>query len=221
MQKGFAPLVVLMVILVSILAGGAVYFLFYSSKSSSVENTVDKVTTPVEDSTSSAILKEDPNIYTDNEGNFSLTTDPRLEAVEETEDQFEKRVNGNMRKNFTSYIQYAPAQFVNAFYLLGEDKNYDQAPLSVWVFENPAGLDPQGFYKKYWYYPFVWGDFTSAKNKIAPETEEIIDGKIGYSGVVNYRPANPKFIYLQYKEKMYLFRLVGDTDILKGFKFIN
>jgi hypothetical protein len=219
MQKGFAPLVLLIVVLTSILIGTIGYFFWYSPLFKTKNTLQSNIT--VKESTVAAIPKKQTQEYINQIGQFSLQIDPKYQIVEESEADFYIRSNGDMRKNFTSYIKYSPEKFVSAVFVLDTDQSYEKAPLTIWVSENSDNLNESGYFNKYWYYPFVWGDFTNAKNKIAPETEEIIDGKIGYSGVVNYRPANPKFIYLQNKGKMYLFRLVGDTDILKGFKFTN
>lgn len=145
----------------------------------------------------------------------------------ETEEEYFKRANGQIRKNFASYIQYSPAEFVKSFYILAEpETNPDKAVVSLWAFKNPDNLSPEDFYKEYWYYPFVWGDFTAAKNKIAPQFIESVGGKEGKFGVVDYRPGKPKFIYLPLENKNLMLQIQLPTEatdssqeILNSFKF--
>jgi hypothetical protein len=97
--------------------------------------------------------------------------------------------------------------------------------MTVWVFKNPDNLDAVKFFEKYWYYPFVWGDFTSIRNEIAPKDIELIGGKEGQFGIVGYRDGKPKMIYLPLKEKnlMAQIQFPGDNveakEILRSFKF--
>ena len=111
---------------------------------------------------------------------------------------------------------------MGAAVVLGKDGNFDTNPLTVWVFDNPQDLSIDAWYKNYWYYPFVWGDFTyTGKFELAPKKEATISGQIAKSGVIDYQPGKPKFVYLSRDKKMYLFRIIGESGdkILQSFKF--
>lgn len=145
----------------------------------------------------------------------------------ETEEEYFTRALGNSRKNFTGYVLYPPAEFTEAFYIISDaEKNLDKAVIAVWVFQNSEALTPKAFYDKYWYYPFVWGDFTGRKVEIAPETAEVVGGKEGLSGIVSYREGKPKYIYLPLIDKKLMMQIqlptVGNAigqGILRSFKF--
>lgn len=145
----------------------------------------------------------------------------------ETESEYFKRAFGDIRKNFNYYVLYTPAEFSEAFYVVADSENdLDKAILTVWVFKNPENQDAKSFYAKYWYYPFVWGDFTAAKNKIAPESIELISGKEGAYGIVDYRDGKPKFIYLPLRDKNLMLQIhlnsggnLTGQDILRSFQF--
>lgn len=150
-----------------------------------------------------------------------------FKKVDETEKQYFKRANGDIRKNFNYYVQYNPPEFVDSFYILEKgNNNLDKSKISVVVFKNPDNFDGQKFYKEYWYYPFVWGDYTALKNKIEPENIELIGGKEGKSGIVDYREGKPKFIYLPLIGKNLMLQIQMPTigneigkQILGSFKF--
>lgn len=145
----------------------------------------------------------------------------------ETEKEYFKRAFGDIRKNFNYYVLYEPAEFSEAFYVVADsESNLDKAILTIWVFQNPDNLDASAFYTKYWYYPFVWGDFTERKNQIAPQTIELIGSKEGSYGTVDYRDGKPKYIYLPLMDKGLMMQIqlptVGNTigqGILRSFKF--
>jgi hypothetical protein len=105
------------------------------------------------------------------------------------------------------------------------EKNPDKAELSVWVFKNPDNLNAQKFYEKYWYFPFVWGDFTQRKNEIAPGDIELIGEKEGNFGIIGYREGKPEIVYLPLKDKNLMMQIqfpsenVKAREILKSFKF--
>jgi len=169
----------------------------------------------------SSLTKKD-NIYKNSNLGFQFTYSNSLTTKEDTEENFNKRGNGDFRKNFRGYVQYEPGKFLGAAVVLGKDNSYDINPFTVWVFDNPDNLSIDSWYKNYWYYPFVWGDFTyTGKFELAPKTEATISGQMAKSGVIDYQPGKPKFIYLSKDKKMYLFRIIGsDGDkILQSFKF--
>lgn len=166
--------------------------------------------------------------YTNQNLGFQFKYDKDLNLKEDTEDDFNKRGNGDFRKNFKGYVGYQPGKFLGAVVVLGEDNSYETNPFVVWVFDNPNNLSIDAWYKNYWYYPFVWGDFTYAgKVTLSPKNEATISGQMGKSGVIDYSPGKPKFVYVSKDKKMYLFRIIGDAQnspadkILATVKFTN
>ncbi len=143
-------------------------------------------------------------------------------AKEDTEEAYNQRGNGDFRKNFKSYVGYEPGKPLGAVVVLGQDQNYDTNPFSLWIFDNPNNLTVDNWFSKYWYYPFLWGvfDYTS-KSHITLDTEATISGTPAKSKIVTYQPGKPKFIYAAKDQKIYLFRVIGDTGdkILSTFKF--
>lgn len=140
---------------------------------------------------------------------------------EDSEEEFNKRGNGNFRKNFANYVQYDPAKVLGAVVVLGKDQNFDTNPLSVWVFENPENLTPEDWFGKYWYYPFLWGVFDwTSKGHVIPDQEATISGQSIKYKIVTYQSGSPKYIYLSNRRKMYLLRVIGDIgdQILSGFE---
>ncbi len=220
MQKGFAqPLVIVLIV-----AALSVFAYFYSQKNfvhfvqikPSVNNlpVINNLTKPVN------------NIQTFSNTKFSFEFKYAKDLVskEDTEEEFNKRGGGNFRKNFKGYVVYEPGKFLGAAVVLGKDNNFDTNPFSLWIFDNPQDLSIDAWYKMYWYYPFVWGDFTyTGKFTLAPNTEATISGQMAKSGIIDYQPGKPKFVYLSKEKKMYLFRIIGESGdkILSTFKFTN
>ena len=207
MQKGFAQPIVILGIVVAVL--GIVYFYLNPFKNSSPIS--PKVNIP------------QTKLYTSQLG-FKLNYSQNLNLKEDTEEQFNKRGNGDFRKNFKGYVTYEPGKFLGAVNILDKTDSYDTNPFTVWVFDNPNDLTIDEWYKLYWYYPFVWGDFTSkGKVGLAPKLEATIAGQMGKSGVIDYSPGKPKFVYVYKDKKMYLFRIVGDSGekILSSFNFLK
>lgn len=222
MQKGFAQLVLILIFAATILSATGVYFLYFNNQSP--KTVQDKIVPPT--SKEEEQMKQKSTFKNEALG-FEFTIPPGFLVKEESEKEYFKRESGDIRKNFTYYIQYLPPEFVNSFYILeeGED-NLDRAKLTVLVFRNPDKLDAQKFYNKYWYYPFVWGDFTQAKNKIAPESIELVGGKEGKSGLVDYREGKPKFIYLPWGDKSLMLQIQMPSEdnevakkVLESLKF--
>lgn len=220
MQRGFVLPWILFLIFAIIVSGGIYYY--FNSITSRVEIKQESVKVSPR-----AASSPQPQSITDDLLDLKLEIPVGYRKVSETEKEYFIRANGEIRKNFGSYIQYPPAEMVEGFYILSDsEKNLDQANLSIWVFKNPDNLDPQKFYSKYWYYPFVWGDFSAGKNKIAPEKKEILGGKEGESGIVDFREGKPKFIYILLKDKNLMMQIqlpsVGNeagNKILNSFKF--
>lgn len=154
------------------------------------------------------------SVYEDTEIGFKVSIPDGFEAKEESEEEYFKRAFGDIRKNFTYYVQYSPPEFVQSYYFLKKgESDPENAALAVVVYRNPENLAPEAFYNKYWYYPFVWGEFnTGEKSKIAPKNIELISGKEAGTSIVHYRDANPKFIYLPVGSKNLMFQLHLPTE---------
>src|SRR3989344_6629435 len=105
-----------------------------------------------------------------------------LKVIEDTEEEFDRRGNGNYRKNFKGYIFYEPGKVLGASVVLGKESDYDSSPFTVWVFDNPDNLSIDSWDKKYWYYPFVWGDFTSRRESVAPVNDATVSGQLAKYG---------------------------------------
>lgn len=209
MQKGFTALPILSGILI---IGGLIssYLYFNKSTPSSNVNTAEQ--------------KDALKTYSNEKLGFQLQyTNKDFMLQEDTEEEFNTRGNGNFRKNFAYYITYEPAKFIGAALILDKTQSFDNNPFTVWVFENPNNLTIDKWYQLYWYYPFVWGDYTGRRNNVAPIKEATISGQMAKYGIVNYQPADPKFIYLSNKQKIYLFRLIGSIgdQILATFKLLQ
>lgn len=209
MQKGFVQTVtIFLFVLISLV--GIIYF--YPSKKSN-SNDVSNSDLPI------IVNSKD---YSSPLG-FNLKYSKNFLIKEDSEEEFNKRGNGNFRKNFEGYIRYEPGDFLGAVVVLDKEDNFDINPFTVWIFYNPSDLSIDDWYKKYWYYPFVWGDFTQrGKIELAPKDEATVSGQIGKSEVIDYQPGKPRFIYLSQNRKMYLFRIIGSEgdSILTSFQFL-
>src|SRR3989344_3171553 len=212
-SKGFASILIITVVLL-ILIGGGVY-LYQNLKPPTSLNSPNSP-----DSSNSNI----PNFkdYLDQSLELSLKYSKDLTVKEDSEEEFNQRGNGDFRKNFNGYVGYEPGKFLGAVVVLEQDLNFDINPFTVWVFDNPKQLSIDKWHHDFWYYPFVWGDFTSeGKFDLAPKEDATISGQIGKAGVIDYQPGKPKFVYLSKDKKMYLFRIIGEKGdkILSTFKF--
>ena len=207
MQKGSALIVVILIALIFFAIG----FYFYSSNVN------------YQDPVSPSAGKEETKTYTSQELGFEFGYGRNLSVKEDSEEEFNKRGNGNFRKNFTGYIGYSPREVLGAVAVLDKTSSFDASPLTVWIFSNADNLTVKQWYEDYWYYPFVWGDFTASREKVSPQNIATISGQLAYFGIVNYQPNAQKFIYLTKNGKMYLFRIIGQEgdQILSTFKFIQ
>lgn len=208
MQKGSAQLLLLLAIVV--LFGAGVY-LYKTPKESNLQT--PKLT----------IQKSSEFIdYTNKDLGFEFKYAKDLTVKTDTEEEFNKRGNGDFRKNFNGYVGYEPAQVAGAVVVLGKDGQYGTNAFSVWVFNNDNNLAIQQWFDKYWYYPFVWGvfDYTS-KSHITLDSEATVSGQPAKYKIVSYSPGKPKFIYVSKNARMYLFRIIGETGdkILSTLKF--
>lgn len=243
MQRGSALPILLLFIIIAITAFGSIYLLSGINKPqatviSKTQETVQQITEVVEQKAENpihipkAIAAENTNLnFSSNQLKFEFSYPNALSVVEETEKEFNERENGEYRKNFKGYIGYEMAKFLGAVVILDGKKSLDEVtssayetnPLTIWVFENPENLSIEKWFDSFWYYPFVWGDFTSRRNNIAPINEIVIGGQASKFGIVTYRPGEPKFIYTPYGGKMFMFRVVGESgdQILQTLKFSN
>jgi hypothetical protein len=213
MQKGNIALVLLIVLIV--LGGGALFYFLYA------QDRVSQSLISSKPATSSSQLSNNKT-YTSSQFGFSLAYPNNLELKEDSEESLYQRAKTNFRKNFTGFVRYEPAEMLGGVEVLGEDKNYDTNPFTIWVFNNPENLTPLAWYNKYWYFPFIWGDFTSkGKGEIAPLKDATISGQVAKLGVVSYQDGKPQFIYFSKGGKMYLFRIIGEEGqkILNSFSY--
>ncbi len=209
-RQGSATLLLVLLGLLVILAGG--YFYFTSS---------NHLQTPVSPAISS---NNKQATYTNQALGFKFEYGRNLTAKEDTEELFNKRGNGEFRKYFKEYVRYEPGKFAGAVAVLDQQASYDTNPFTVWVFENPNNLSIDNWYKNYWYYPLNWGDFTyKGKVELAPKIEATVSGQLGKTGVIDYQPGKPKFVYVSKDGKMYLFRVIGEEGekVLSTFKFLK
>lgn len=212
MQKGSAQLFWIVITLLLIVGG--FFYLNSSIQIAPVNKPVSNIET-----------------YSNSQLNFEFKYAKDLKAKVDSEEEFNQRAAGSasksvgdFRKNFKGYVQYEPGKFLSGVVILGKDGNFDTNPFTLWVFDNPQDLSIDAWYKNYWYYPFVWGDFTyTGKFELAPKAEATISGQMAKSGVIDYQPGKPKFVYLSRDKKMYLFRIIGETGnkILDTFKFLQ
>lgn len=205
MQKGAVLTILLLAIL--IVLGG--FFIF-------------KKTTPPNQVSPKA--EDKLNSYTNQQFNFEFKYTQDLIVKEDSEEEFNKRGNGNFRKNFTGYVGYEPGKFLGAVAVLDKDNNFDTNPFTVWVFDNPKNLSIETWHHDFWYYPFVWGDFTSlGKFDLSPKEDATVSGQVGKSQIIDYREGKPRFIYISKDEKIYLFRIIGEIgdQILSSFNFLK
>lgn len=212
MQKGSVlPFVILVIVVLGSL-GGFYYYQIRTTK----ESYVKVLTTPVSESKK--------QIFTSDKFKFEFEYPEYFSVQEDSEEEFNKRGNGDFRKNFTYYVTYPPAKILGAVSVLDSNGSFDTNPFTVWVFENPDKLSIDKWYDRYWYYPFVWGDFTyTGKFTLAPKDEATVSGQMAKSGMIDYQPGKPKFVYLSTEKKMYLFRIIGESGdkILSTFKFLQ
>lgn len=203
------------------MVGGYIYF------NSKKENKENPLAGPVISQEFSAkTSKQDLPEYSRGDLGFSFVITKDATVKDDSEEEFNKRGNGDFRKNFTGYVEYEPPTFAGAVVVLGKENNFDNNPFAVWVFNNDNNLTIEQWFGKYWYYPFVWGvfDYTS-KGHIALDTEATISGELAKSKIISYQPGEPKFIYISKNQKMYLIRIIDDPkhfgdQILASFKFL-
>lgn len=210
MQKGFAQPLLILVILTFILLGG---FGAYSLIATSTPNV-----STFEEYKDQSFFKE----YKDQSLGFSFRYAKHLAMSQDSEEEFNKRGNGNFRKNFKGYVMYEPGKVLGAVAVLDKTGAFDLAPFSVWVFDNSEQLSNSQWFEKYWFYPFIWGVFTEPdKDHIRPESIATVSGQTTKFAVASYQPGSPKYLYLTSNKKIYLVRIIGSEGdkILQSFEF--
>lgn len=237
-SKGFAHIFALVGVLVVILVVGEVYYFGYvkSVKIPKTEQSVPVISNkgPEKQEPEGNGLLQSPKItsakqpesndYLNSELGFGFKFAKDLNVKADSEEEFNKRGNGDFRKNFKGYVGYEPGKVLGIVAVLDQTNSFDNNPLTLWVFENPDNLTTEDWFTKYWYYPFLWGvfDYTS-KGHITPDTEATISGILTKYKIVSYQPGSPKYFYLVNNGKMYLFRIIGElgNQILSTFRFIQ
>lgn len=211
MQKGSVQLLLILAAVVIIFSG---FYLYWSTKSAKI------LPAPKQASVKQSIF----NDYSSLDFGFKFQYSKDLSVRTDSEEEFNKRGNGDFRKNFKGYVGYEPAQSLGAVAVLDKEENYDASPFTVWVFNNTNNLTIDAWFGNYWYYPFLWGvfDYTS-KGHVTPDSEATISGQMAKYKIVAYQPGKPKFVYVSNNQKMYLFRVLGEAGdkILSTFKFLK
>ena len=212
MQKGTAPL---FIIIAGLLVIGLIGVFALGLTKSPVTEFPLKITTPAPVS----LTYQNQNLGF--EFRYSVKG---FTAKEDSEEEFNKRGNGDFRKNFKGYVGYEPGKSLGAAVVLDKANSFNNSPFAVWVFDNPGNLTVDGWFDKYWYYPYLWGVFDwTSKGHVAPDKEATISGTPAKYKIVVYQPGQPKFVYISKDKKMYLIRAIGESGdkILSTFKFLN
>lgn len=213
-QKGHAQLLLILLILIVVIGG--IYFYQNTKGKTLPQNPI--VTVP---------KKAEAQEYLNKDLGYTFKYSDNLTVREDSEEEFNKRGNGDFRKNFKGYVGYEPGKVLGAVVLLDKSNAFDNSPFTVWVFNNDDNLLVEQWFQNYWYYPFLWGvfDYTS-KAHIALDKEATISGQTAKYKVVSYQPGSPKFIYVSNDKKIYLFKIISGSDnigdqILSTFKFLK
>ncbi|MBI4038235.1 hypothetical protein HY387_01120 [Candidatus Daviesbacteria bacterium] len=177
-------------------------------------------------SPATSFTSQKSQLYTNKEVGMTLEIPTGFTIFEESEADYYQKSKANFRKNFTGYVGFAPPQVIKTFYLKGHTDNlaslYDSSHFSLWVFENADNLTIGEWYKNFWYYPFVWGEFTEPmKGSHGPNLEATIAGQLAKYNIISYQPGKPKFYYLATKNRMFLFRILDSQEKDIGFKVLS
>jgi len=211
MQKGSAQILLILTSLILAVIGGLYFYQRQKTDNPQISVLLDPKKV------------EKVSSYTDQKLGFELKYPKQLILQADTEEEFDQRGNGNFRKNFTSYVTYPPQDVLGAVVILDETASFEMSPFTVWIFENPNDLTIDKWYLNFWYYPFVWGDYTMRRENVAPVNDATVSGQLSKSGIVDYQPGKPKFVYIDYRGKMYLFRIISEVgeQVINTFKFLN
>src|SRR5688572_28696859 len=102
MQKGFAHLLLVAIILLAVLGAGAAYFFIFKNPQSQSQEVLispsDKMVPPIPPTEEE--MKQN-QIYRNQSLGFEFAVPKDYFVKEETEAEFHKRNNGEMRQNFT------------------------------------------------------------------------------------------------------------------------
>ncbi|MBI2330327.1 hypothetical protein HYU94_02975 [Candidatus Daviesbacteria bacterium] len=210
MQRGSVQLLLILLFIVIVIFGG---FYFYQKT---------KVTKALPAPELPPVKQSEFNDYSNLDLGFKFQYAKNLTVKEDSEEEYNKRGNGNFRKNFKGYVGYEPGKFLGAVTVLDKSNSFDINPFSVWVFNNDDNLTIDAWFKNYWYYPFLWGVFDwSSKGHVTPDLEATISGQLAKYKIVTYQPGKPKFLYVSKNQKMYLFRVIGEEGekVLSSLKF--
>src|SRR3989344_329526 len=216
MQKGFSvPLLLGGVLIAALLFG---WYLLNSLNKGQQSNNFSL--SPVDS------VEKKNNLYTNSSLGFEFQypDDKGWTVLEDSEEGFNKRGNGDFRKNFTGYVGYEPGKLLGATVVLNNENNFDTSPLTVWVFDNPDNLSVDGWFDRYWYYPFLWGVFDPvSKGHVVMDQEATVSGQIAKYKIISYQIGSPKYVYLSNNGKIYLFRIIGEIgdQILQSFKLLE
>lgn len=218
-QHGSALIIFVLVVVIAIFVIGGVYYV--TSKNNIKQSS--PLTTSAPHLTTTNPIKT----YTDSNSGFSFDYPSIFVVQQDSEDAYSKRNNGDNRKNFSGYVQYQPGTVLSAISLLGSDNSFENSPFSVWVFDNPNNLSEAAWFNKYWYYPFMWGQFNPPeKMPLAPTKEMTINGNVVKYGTVDYQKGSPRYFYIPQSGKMILIKVSTTSNevginILKTFKSGN
>ncbi len=170
-------------------------------------------------------------IYSDNDIGFSVEYPTSgYTFIKDSEASYFKRNGSDFRTNFINTWGYNPPDLKLGIVLKANNsEDLNNSSFTLWVFDNPKNLSVREWYKNYWYYPFVWGEYEPTKSQEGPDQESSVSGQIANYKLIGFQPGTPKLIYLPYKGKIFLFRIVksngteanlGDK-ILASFKLTN
>lgn len=200
-QRGFTG--VLLLFLGSLITG-ILIFLYFFNKPSLPAKFIPPASRDAKEEVAS-------KIYNDKRISFSYPNG--LEVKKDTESDFAKRHNGDVRKNFSGYVQYQPPDFVDALFVVDKNTTAETAPFTVWVFDNPHKLPAELWFDNFWYYPFLWGVFSyPEKPNIAPKNEASISGQSVKFVQVLHQTGKPKYYLISREERMLLIRLIESKE---------
>lgn len=221
-QSGFVvPILLFLLFLLFILIFGVIIFIRNISKTATPSQISSKEL-PVDRSSLFPIASSTNISFKDKDIPLSFSYPNEYSVEEEKEEDHFKRANGDIRKNFTATTYYEPAKAVKLLSLISNSTaGKEGSPFVIWIFENPNNLSVGDFYKNYWYYPYVWGEYAEpGRSNYAPLKEATVSGRLANYAVIDYRPGTPNFYYLPYKDKMLMIRVV-DTETTKGSKILE
>lgn len=242
-QRGFGFILLLVGIAVIIGVAGEIYYLSVLRNPNTLSKKQDLVTVSVASNStpipspslspkqvsptpsSTPIPSITQKTYTSTGFNFQFTYPSDLEIKSDSEEDYSLKNGGDVRKNFTGYVRYEPGKVLTAFSVLGNNSSFENSSFTIWVFDNPNNLIPEDWFGKYWYYPFLWGQFNPPEKRLlAPENETTVGGKVEKYAKVDYQQGSPKYFYIPIKNVMLLIRILTKPDntgdkILSTFKF--